>query len=184
MNPSLLDPQTCAAAAIASTEPLVMVVGPAGTGKTTTTASAVRTIRDERRPVVGLAPSGKAADVLGAEAGCPTATLARLLVQHRDGRSTPWLAGTTVILDEAGMTSTGDLARLVELVVRRNRWRLVAVGDPAQLPAVGRGGVFAHWCATLPHHELVTPRRFDQPWEATASLALRRGEPEAAETYG
>ncbi len=42
--PSLLDPQTSAAAAIAGTAPLVMVVGPAGTGKTTTTASAVRTL--------------------------------------------------------------------------------------------------------------------------------------------
>ncbi len=87
-----------------------------------------------------------------------------------------------MILDEASMTSTDDLARLVELV-QRNQWRLVAVGDPAQLPSVGRGGVFAHWCATLPHHELVTPRRFDQPWEAAASLALRRGDPGAAETY-
>ena len=87
-----------------------------------------------------------------------------------------------MILDEAGMTNTDDLAQLVDLV-QRNRWRLVAVGDPAQLPAVGRGGVFAHWCATLPHHELVTPRRFDQEWEAAASLALRRGDPEAAQTY-
>ena len=48
---------------------------------------------------------------------------------------------------------------------------------------MGRGGVFAHWCATLPHHELVTPRRFEQPWEAAASLALRRGDPETAQTY-
>ena len=182
VEPSLLDPQTQAAAAIAATAPLAMVVGPAGTGKTTTTASAVRTLRHEGRPVIGLAPSGKAADVLGTEAGCPTATLASFLRQHRDGHATRWPAGTTVVLDEASMTNTDDLDHLVGLV-QRNRWRLVAVGDPAQLPAVGRGGVFAHWCATLPHHELVTPRRFEEPWEAAASLALRRGDPEAAQTY-
>ena len=80
------------------------------------------------------------------------------------------------------MASTDDLARLVELV-RRHQWRLVAVGDPAQLPAVGRGGVFAHWCNTIAHHELVTPRRFDQPWEAAASIALRSGDPRAVDAY-
>ena len=34
-----------------------------------------------------------------------------------------------------------------------------------------------------PHHHLDTPRRFTEPWEADASLALRRGDPDAAQTY-
>lgn len=80
------------------------------------------------------------------------------------------------------MASSDDLADLVDLV-QRHKWRLVLVGDPAQLPAIGRGGVFAHWCATLPHHELTTPRRFGHPWEAAASIALRAGDPCAANTY-
>ncbi len=176
------DPQEAAAAAMAGAAALVVVVGPAGTGKTHTTARAVRTLSTQSRPVVGLAPSGKAADVLATETGCPATTLAGFLTQHRSGRPTRWPAGTTVVLDEAAMANTTDLARLVDLV-QRNRWRLVAVGDPDQLPAVGRGGVFAHWCSTIPHHELITPRRFDQPWEAAASLALRTGDPHTAETY-
>ena len=167
--------------AITGLDQLVVVVGPAGTGKTTTTARAVGALTAQRRPVVGLAPSGKAADVLATEAGCPTDTLAGFLTRHRGG-TTPWPAGTTVVLDEAGMAATDDLARLVDLV-RRNNWRLVAVGDPAQLAAVGRGGVFAHWCDTVPHIELETPRRFRQPWEADASLLLRAGDPSAAEQY-
>ncbi|QGG96794.1 ATP-dependent DNA helicase [Actinomarinicola tropica] len=88
-----------------------------------------------------------------------------------------------MILDEAGMARTDDFAQLVDLA-EQHQWRLVAVGDPAQLPAVGRGGVFAHWCDTLPHHRLDTPRRFTEPWEADASLALRDGDPTAADTYG
>jgi ATP-dependent exoDNAse (exonuclease V) alpha subunit len=88
-----------------------------------------------------------------------------------------------VIVDEAGMIATDDLAQLVALVEQRG-WRLAAIGDPQQLPAVGRGGVFAHWCETLPHHALEEPRRFTQPWEATASLALRAGQPDAVEAYG
>lgn len=175
------DRQTAAARAIAGRDRLVLVVGPAGTGKTHTTARAVAALDGAARPVIGLAPSGKAADVLAREAGCPTDTVAGFLTRHRL-RPSPLPAGTTVILDEAGMTATDDLARLVALVERYG-WRLAAVGDPQQLPAVGRGGVFAHWCDTLPHHALEEPRRFDQPWEAAASLALRAGRPEAVDAY-
>jgi conjugative relaxase-like TrwC/TraI family protein len=176
-----LDPQSAAVEAITGHAPLVVIVGPAGTGKTTTTAQAVQELRAQGRPVVGLAPSGKAADVLATEAGIQADTVAGFLARHRTGTSR-WLSGTTVILDEAGMMATDDLARLVDLV-RQHSWRLVAVGDPAQLPAVGRGGVFAHWCNTIPHIELASPRRFRQPWEAEASLLLRAGDPTAAELY-
>ncbi len=176
-----LEPQRAAVKAITGHGKLVVVVGPAGTGKTRTTAHGVDVLSAHGRLVVGLAPSGKAADVLATGVGCPTDTLAGFLARHRGG-TTPWPSGTTVILDEAGMAATDDLARLVGLV-RRKDWRLVAIGDPAQLPAVGRGGVFAHWCETIPRNELETPRRFDQGWEAAASLLLRGGQPAAAEVY-
>lgn len=175
------DRQLDAARAIAGRDRLVLVVGPAGTGKTHTTARAVAALHAEARPVVGLAPSGKSADVLATAAGCETDTLAGFLTRHRNAPS-PWPAGTTLILDEAGMAATADLARLVPLA-QTNQWRLVAVGDPEQLLAVGRGGVFAHWCDTLPRHTLDTPRRLDHQWEARASLDLRAGRPEAADAY-
>ena len=175
------DPQVAATDAIVGHDRLVLVVGPAGTGKTATVAKAVGMLRSQARQVIGLAPSGKAADVLALEAGCPTETVAGFLTRQQHGL-TGWPAGTTVILDEATMTSTQDLGRLVGLA-ERLRWRLVAVGDPAQLPAVGRGGMFAHWCNTVPRIELETPRRFRDPWEAEASLLLRAGEPDAAQAY-
>ncbi|MCU0267883.1 MAG: relaxase domain-containing protein [Acidimicrobiales bacterium] len=175
------EPRRAAVKAITGFDRLVVVVGPAGTGKTKTTAYGVETLGVHGRPVVGLAPSGKAADVLATEAGCPTDTLAGFLTRHQH-IATSWPAGTTVILDEASMAATDDIAHLVDLV-ERNDWRLVAIGDPAQLPAVGRGGVFAHWCETVPHIELETPRRFRQQWEAEASLLLRAGDPKAAEQY-
>lgn len=175
------DPQRTAAEAISGSAGLVLVVGPAGTGKTYTTATAVAVLQGEGRPVVGLAPSGKAADVLATAADCPTDTAAGFLARHHN-RPSPWQAGTTVILDEAAMTATVDLIQLVELV-RVNRWRLVAVGDPEQLPSVTRGGVFAHWCDTLDHHTLDTPRRFTEEWEAAASLGLRAGRSDAITAY-
>lgn len=165
--------------AVAGVDELTLVVGPAGTGKTYALARAILRLQDDGRPVIGLAPSGKAADVLAREAGCPAVTLAKLLVDQRAQRLP---TGTTVVLDEAGMASTDDLDRLVRLV-RTRGWRLVCVGDPDQLPAVGRGGMFAHWCDTLPAHHLDDVRRFTEPWQAEASLALRRGDPAGVAAY-
>lgn len=175
------DPQKAAALAMAGHDQLVLVVGPAGTGKTHTTAVAVGAMEARGRAVIGLAPSGKAADVLATEARCPTDTVAGFLTRQRHG-PTRWPAGTSVVLDEAGMIATDDLARLVDLV-RQHRWRLVAVGDPEQLPAVGRGGMFARWCDTVSHHTLDTPHRFHEPWEAAASINLRAGRTEAVDAY-
>jgi len=173
--------QQAVADAIGGTGRLVLVVGPAGAGKTTAVAVGVGQLRNQGRNVVGLAPSGRAAGVLADATGAPAATLAKLLHADRTGRQ---LAprGTTLILDEAGMASTEDLDHLVALCQRWD-WRLVAVGDPEQLPSVTRGGMFAHWTDTLPAHRLQHIHRFDEPWQAEASLALRRGDPAAAVTY-
>ena len=174
-----LDPaQAAAARAVAGCDCLVLVVGPAGAGKTTTLRSGVDRLRTQGRPVVGLAPSGKAADVLAREAGCPAMTLAKLLHARTDRPP----AGTTIILDEAGMASTEDLEALVGLI-QASRWRLVCVGDGFQLPAVGRGGMFAYWAEHLPAVHLEEIHRFSEPWEAKASLALRAGELGVVEVY-
>ncbi|HET6753371.1 MAG TPA: MobF family relaxase [Jiangellaceae bacterium] len=175
--------QAAAARAVAGTHRLVLVVGPAGAGKTTMLRAGIAGLRGRGRTAVGLAPSGKAADVLARETGCTATTLARFLHgQGQTGRIPALPAGSTVILDEAGMAATEDLARLVRLADARF-WRLVCVGDPYQLPAVGRGGMFAHWCDTLPAHHLDGVHRFADDWQAAASLALRRGDPAAAQTY-
>ncbi|MHB1911408.1 MAG: MobF family relaxase [Acidimicrobiales bacterium] len=170
--------QAIAARAVAGRARLVLVVGPAGTGKTTMLRTAVAELAAQGRTALGLAPSGKAADVLAREAGCPAMTLAKLL----DGATQRPPAGTTILLDEAGMAATEDLDRLVGLV-RAHGWRLVCVGDPFQLPSVGRGGMFAYWCERLPAIHIEEVHRFAEPWEAEASLRLRAGDPTVAEVY-
>jgi conjugative relaxase-like TrwC/TraI family protein len=167
-------------ATIAGLERLVLVVGPAGAGKTTLLADAIARLRRRQRPVLGVAPSGKAADVLTHETGCDAVTLAKLLADARRGNVPP--PGTTIIVDEAGMAATDQLADLVHHADTYG-WRLVCVGDPHQLPAVGRAGMFATWCDTLGAHHLDTVHRFTNPWEAHASLQLRHGHPDAAARY-
>jgi len=86
------------------------------------------------------------------------------------------------VIDEAGMLGTPNLTQLTELASERN-WRLVLVGDPHQLQAVGRGGLFTELCNNGRTVELQHVHRFTQPWEATASLMLRHGNPRALDHY-
>jgi ATP-dependent exoDNAse (exonuclease V) alpha subunit len=147
-----------AAARAAGTHRLVLVVGPPGAGKTNMLRAGMAGLRARGRTAVGLAPSGKAADVLARETVCPATTLARFLrTQDQTGEVSALPAGSTVVLDEAGMAATDDLARLVRLADTRF-WRLVCVGDPYQLPAVGRGGMGAVQGSTLTKY-----RPFTQP---------------------
>jgi ATP-dependent exoDNAse (exonuclease V) alpha subunit len=91
-------------------------------------------------------------------------------------------AGTTVIVDEAGMLSTPALHQLVTLA-ETHRWRLVLVGDDRQLQAVGRGGMFAELCANGRVEVLQRLHRFTHDWEAAASLKLRSGDARALDAY-
>ena len=187
MDTTGLDPlQADAARAVSGDERMVLVVGPAGTGKTTTLARAVDDLHAAGRPVFGVAPTAKAARVLSDGTGMRTDTVAKLLHewQRPNGPTEPYRlpAGATLIVDESGMLGTGSLDQLVALA-ERHRWRLALVGDPRQLQAVGRGGLFDELCRTQPVHELATIHRFDRRWEQTASLGLRTGTPSALDRY-
>lgn len=73
--------QAEAAEAVAGADRLVLVVGPAGAGKTTMLRAAVDDLAKHHRGVFGVAPSAKAARVLERETGVPSDTLAKLLYE-------------------------------------------------------------------------------------------------------
>lgn len=178
--------QADAAAGVAGHDPLVLVVGPAGTGKTTALARAVADLHDQGRAVFGVAPTAKAARVLGQETRIDADTVAKLLYEWHPGR-VPALRyrlapGATVIVDEAGMLGTNALDALCSLAVSQ-QWRLALVGDPRQLQAVGRGGMFDELCRTSRVHQLATIHRFQHRWEQQASLLLRAARPDALDAY-
>ena len=169
------------AGAVAGNDRLVLAVGPAGAGKTTTLRTAVNDLHDNSRQVFGVAPSAKAARVLERETGVRSDTLAKLLHEweRRDrppGAEFALRPGATVLVDEAGMVGTFALVRLISLAERQD-WRLVLIGDHHQLQAVGRGGMFHELCRTGRAIELDRIHRFTEPWEAAASLQLRHGDP-------
>ena len=180
------DAQRAAASAVAGHDRLVVVVGPAGAGKTAMLEAAVADLHDQRRVVVGLAPTARAAAVLKQETGAECDTVAKLLFEldHPD-TTRPWpipAAGATILVDEAAMLNTSDLFRLVVHTEKR-QWRLALVGDPFQLQAVGRGGMFTELCDTTRTVELEQLHRFTHRWEAATTLRLRAGDPTAIDTY-
>jgi conjugative relaxase-like TrwC/TraI family protein len=176
------------AGAVAGLDRLVIVVGPAGTGKTTMLTAAADDLRRQGRSLYAIAPTAKAARTLGRETGMTADTVAKLVYEwtQPDRPARPeWQlpANTTLIVDEAGILGTNDLHHLT-MLTETQRWRLVLVGDPRQLQAVGRGGMFNELVTGSGRtHQLETIHRFNHPWEAAASLALRNGDPAVLDTY-
>ncbi len=152
---ALDDEQAAAAAAVAGTAPAVLVVGPAGSGKTRMLATAVASIRGQA--VLGVAPSGKATDVLAAEAGCRSVTLAKLLLEHERSELSPALRlprGSTVLLDEAGMASTDDLdASSPSEVTSGQRWPPLGTRKSSSVALSGQGG---QWREGVDNHSART----------------------------
>ncbi|MCC6611666.1 MAG: conjugative relaxase [Burkholderiales bacterium] len=135
--------QTDAATFILTTkERVIGVQGYAGTGKTHM-LRAVREVAERAGYTVrGFAPSATAARVLQQDAGIPSDTVSRHLVEIAK-ESKPWQsAGELWVVDEASMMST-EQARALVSATDRQKARLVLVGDRQQLPAIEAGRPFA-----------------------------------------
>ncbi|MEX0666964.1 MAG: AAA family ATPase, partial [Acidimicrobiia bacterium] len=178
--------QAEAVAAVVDGGGLELIVGPAGTGKTTALTSAVDHLEAQGRQAFGVAPTAAAAEVLATETGMAADTLDKLLIEHHQARPAGTAydlpAGTTVIVDEAGTAATPKLAELARLADQKG-WRIVLVGDPRQFSAVGRGGMFGHLADTYGAVELDRVHRFRHHWERRASLRLRAGDPGVLAEY-
>ncbi|MGA9597301.1 MAG: MobF family relaxase, partial [Acidimicrobiia bacterium] len=172
--------QAEACRAAAGVAPLELIVGPAGSGKTTALSPAVAYLQDRGQTVFGVAPTAAAAEVLATETMMVADTLDKLLYEHSRPDRPPQPVydlprGSTVIVDEAGTVSTPKLAALTRLADDK-AWRVVMVGDPRQFSAVGRGGMFAHLIDTCGAIELDHIHRFTHQWEADATRLLRQGD--------
>ena len=159
---------------------LQLALAPAGTGKTTAIAVLARAWTDAGGTVLGLAPSATAATALRQVLGGHTDTLAKLCHAATSGDLPDWAADidrtTLVVIDEAGLAGTPQLAEAVAFVLGRGgSVRLVA--DDQQLAAIGAGGALrdiAHTAGAVTLSQVV---RFADPAEAAASLAIRAGDP-------
>ena len=172
--------QTMVARLTGSGAGVEVVVGKAGTGKTYALDAARDAWEASGVPVAGVALAARAALELEASAGIRSTTLARLLGQlddHRDG--SPLRPGSVLVVDEAGMIGTRQLARLLDHADTQSV-KVVLVGDPRQLPEIDAGGLFRALTTRLPAIELTHNRRQTDRWEQAALDELRHGNPDTA----
>jgi ATP-dependent exoDNAse (exonuclease V) alpha subunit len=154
-----------------------LVLGVAGSGKTTALGAVADAYEACGFRVIGTATAGQAARTLGREAGlAESRTLASL--RWRLTRGDLVLdRRTVVVVDEAGMTADPDLLAVLAAGAVAGS-KVVLVGDDRQLSAVGPGGALG---ALLDRHDSLVHRldenvRQVDPAERSALDQLRSGE--------
>jgi conjugative relaxase-like TrwC/TraI family protein len=146
----------------------------AGTGKTHT-AGALRELYERAGyEVLGVAPTGRAARELVEQAGIPSRTLDSRLRSIENGNSLP--QHSVVIFDEAAMAPTRLSERLLAHASTVGA-KVIALGDPGQLPSVQAGGWMAAIAQRLGAVRLTEVARQRDPKERLALVALHDGYP-------
>lgn len=164
-----------------------VLIGPAGTGKSFTVATLTRVWSEHTGGrVLGLATSQRATDVLneeGLEAINTTQFLMRFTPDEKTGEARDQLRrGDLIVVDEAGMSGTDELARISALV-EQSGGKLLFTGDQAQLSSVGAGGMLDLLVRDNGSFELESVRRFQNDWEKLASTRLRVGDTSVLSEY-
>lgn len=158
---------------LALREPVCVITGGPGVGKTTTIRALAAIAESVKTRVALAAPTGRAAKRLSEATGRPASTLHRLLeFQPGKGRfarsGNHPLEADLLVVDESSMLDLPLAYQLVRAV--RPGARLVFVGDVDQLPSVGPGRVLDD----LIRSECAAVVRLDQIFRQQAGSAIVR----------
>jgi exodeoxyribonuclease V alpha subunit len=180
-----LDAIQRAAVRMALREPVSIVTGGPGTGKSTIMEAVVAGYEQAGWDVLVAAPTGKAAKRLAETTERQATTLHRLLeampsgtgeFRFRRGGYNPLGNGApvAVVVDEASMIDAELAAALFDAMP--DKGRLVLVGDRDQLPSVGPGAVLRDLLASerVPSTALVNVYRQGKGSAVAAGAALLR----------
>ncbi|MCP2309274.1 exodeoxyribonuclease V alpha subunit [Kitasatospora paracochleata] len=158
-----LAPAQKAAVRMALTEPVSVLTGGPGCGKSFTVRTIVDLVEAASGRVALAAPTGRAAKRLAELTGRSATTVHRLIKGRREDESTPVslfeandpLDADLIVIDEASMLDLPLLDRLLGKLAPGVH--LLLVGDVHQLPSVGPGQVLRDLLAVdeLPRTELV-----------------------------
>ncbi|ATE68030.1 Ti-type conjugative transfer relaxase TraA [Rhizorhabdus dicambivorans] len=165
--------QEAALAHITGGKDIAIVVGYAGTGKSTMLGVA----RDEWEragyQVRGAALSGIAAEGLEGGSGIQSRTIASMEYQWGQGRE---LLGPrdVLVIDEAGMIGTRQMERVLSEASQAGA-KVVLVGDAEQLQAIEAGAAFRSLAERYGAAEINEVRRQHEDWQRDATRALATG---------
>lgn len=172
-NPLLSTEQRTAVQELAAAGDLKALVGLAGTGKSRLLGILRQAWEGEGYTVKGAALSGIAAESLQEASGIRSRTLASYEYAWQSGRD-PLTPRDVLVIDEAGMVGTRQLARMLEKAEAAGA-KVVLVGDPEQLQAIEAGAPFRGILARSGMAELTEVRRQSQDWQRQATRQLATG---------
>jgi Ti-type conjugative transfer relaxase TraA len=189
----LSDEQKQALKHMTSDKQLSLVVGVAGAGKTTIMQGTKEALEAQGYRVRGAAPSGVAASGLR-EIGMNASTLhsleyrvalAQEMLDKNQGKaltakqvafvkSVVLTQNDVLIIDEAGMVSSKQLANIIDMTKQAGA-KLVLVGDHEQLQSVEAGTAFRNLLERIKSVKLTEVRRQHTPWQRSATLDMSKG---------
>lgn len=153
---------------------ITCLVGRAGTGKTYA-MKAVKALYDKKGyTVYGASISGIAAKGLEAETGIASDTIHSLAYRIEKGCFQP-KPGSVIVIDEAGMVSLPEMARIVDFA-KRSHCKLILLGDPDQLQPVLTGTPFRAILENVGFFEMRQIKRQKDPLDCQASMNLAAGK--------
>ena len=167
------DEQAAALRHVTGAGDLALVVGFAGTGKSTMLGAAREAWAASGYTVRGATLSGIAAEGLEAGSGIASRTIAAL--EHawskgRDGLS----ARDVLVIDEAGMVGSRQMERVLSVAAAAGA-KVVLVGDPEQLQAIEAGAAFRALSERHGAAEITQVRRQAAEWQRAATRELATG---------
>lgn len=151
-----------------------VLVGDAGTGKSTSLCCVADAYQREGYTVYGAALAGKIAGQLQEDVGIESRTLKRLEFDLASGKL-KLDSKSVLMVDEAGMVDSRQMGRLVKACADAGA-RLILVGDHKQLQPVEAGATFRHIAELAGHAKLTTIIRQRDEWQRTAVRQLSQGE--------
>jgi len=174
------DEQEAAFRHVTANKDLALVVGYAGTGKSTMLGAAREAWEASGYTVRGATLSGIAAENLEAGSGIGSRTIASL--EHAWGQGRDELTSRDVlVIDEAGMVGSRQMERVMSRAAAAGA-KLVLVGDPEQLQAIEAGAAFRALAERHGAAEITTVRRQREDWQRAATKELATGR--TAEAIG
>ncbi len=159
-----------------------VLIGPAGTGKTTLLSVLCSHSKIKANGILLLAPTGKARVRMEQSTRglkLKAYTIAQFLSPHRyDGKTGQYRLSDkptdarerTVIIDEASMLTEEMLAALIQAL--KGVHRLILIGDPRQLPPIGAGRPFVDIVKRLAPPDVT--EQFPRVGLGYAELTIRR----------